>query len=377
MVTATLGIALATVLVSAAPQQPQASAPQVRTAQQQYKNVQVLKDIPATQMTPTMHLIAGQLGVGCQYCHVWEEWEKEDRAPKQTARRMMTMMAEINRNPLFGGAQVVTCYTCHQGKPKPVSTVVLPVPAPPSHDAPPPPPSPPLPTVDQILSKYVQAIGGEQALRKVTSRVITAKQDIATGPGGLVSVPAEVEIYQKAPNLTLNIYRTEKFTISSGFDGTTAWTQTAAGAVNNLPSPDQGRVKRSANFYEALELKQNYALVEVRGIEAVGARQAYVVVGFLEGDTPERLYFDTQTGLLLRRAVSLPTAVGQSPFEMDFDDYRDTGGGVKIPFVIRMNPASQRTELGTSSTLRVEKIQNGVAIDEARFTKPPVPRSTP
>jgi len=62
---------------------------------------------------------------------------------------------------------------------------------------------------------------------------------------------------------------------------------------------------------------------------------------------------------------------------MDFDDYRDTGGGVKIPFVIRMNPASQRTELGTSSTLRVEKVQNGVAIGEARFTKPPVPRPTP
>ena len=114
--------------------------------------------------------------------------------------------------------------------------------------------------------------------------------------------------------------------------------------------------------------------MEVRAIEKVGARDAYVVVGYPEGDTPERLYFDAQSGLLLRRAVYLPTAAGPSPFEMDFDDYRDEGG-VKIPFVIRMNPASQRTEIGTSSTLRVLKVQTNVAIDDARFTKPqPRPR---
>ena len=378
-VSAGFGLALTAALVSAYAQEPQAPAPQVQTArapqvqtaQGQNESVQVPNDIPADQMIPSMHLIAGALGVGCQHCHVWGEWAREDKPEKQIARDMLTMMVEINENS-YGGEQVVTCYTCHQGRPTPVSMVMLPVPAPPPADAPPPPP-PVLPTVDQILGDYVQALGGEQVLREVTSRVITGRRDIPTGPGGLVPIPAEVEIYQKAPNLILNVYRTEEFTISDGFDGTTAWSQNVRGRVNDLRDPDQGRVRRSANFYEALDLTQNYTRMEVQSIDQVGPREAYVVVGFLEDDTPERFYFDTQTGLLLRRAWYLPTAAGPSPYEMDFDDYRDSGGGVMIPFVIRMNPASQRTELGTSSTLRVEKVQHGVLIDDGKFTKPQSP----
>jgi len=108
----------------------------------------------------------------------------------------------------------------------------------------------------------------------------------------------------------------------------------------------------------------------VREIATVGTRHAFVVGGDRGGDTPERLYFDSQTGLLLRRAGYLQTLTGPSPYEVDFDDYRDSGGGVKMPFVVRMTPASQRTELQTTSTLRVLKVQNGVAIDDSKFTKP-------
>lgn len=364
----TVAAALVTVM-SARPSYAQAAAPA-------FKNVQVLKDIPASQMNPTMHLIAGQLGVGCTYCHIWEEWERENKPQKQIARRMLAMTAALNKNS-FGGEQMVTCYTCHQGKPKPATMVALPVPAPPHWEAPDPPP-PVLPAVDEILSAYIRALGGEQALRRVTSRVMTGTRDIPTGPAGLIPMPAEVTMYQKAPNLTMNVYRTATFTVSDGFDGTTAWAQTAAGAVNAPPNPDHGRVQRSANAYEALELKGNYTRMEVRAIETVGTRQAYEVLGFREDDAPERLYFDTQTGLLMRRAWHLPTAAGPSPYQMDFEDYRDSGSGVKVPFVIRMNPASQRTELGTTSTLRVTTVQDNVAIDDSRFTKPqPRPRPLP
>ena len=352
-------------------QQTPSGAPPVRTAGEQFKNVQVLRDIPANQMNPTMHLIAGQLGVGCQFCHVWEQWDKEDRPQKQIARRMMTMTADLNKSA-FGGAPVVTCYTCHRGQSKPVAMVMLPVPRPPAHDAPAP-AQLVLPTVDDVLNKYVQALGGEAALRKSTSRVISGRRDIPTGPGGLIAMPADVEIYQKAPNLTMSVYKTEKFVIADGFDGTAAWAQTIAGAVNNVPNPDAGRVQRMANFYEPLELRNNYRSLAVEGIETVGSRRAYVLVGRADGDTPERLYFDVQSGLLLRRAVYMQTAAGPSPFQMDFEDYRDNGG-VKLPFVVRMNPASQRTELGTGSTLRIQKVQNNVALDPARFTRP---RPTP
>ena len=109
--------------------------------------------------------------------------------------------------------------------------------------------------------------------------------------------------------------------------------------------------------------------MRVRGIETIGAHQAYVVVAVIDGDEPEELSFDTRTGLLLRRAWTIPTAAGKSPFQIEYDDYRDVGG-VKIPFVLRMNPAGPRTEIGTSSTLRIEKVKLGAPIDNRLFTKP-------
>jgi outer membrane lipoprotein-sorting protein len=369
----TCGIALAATLVSAAPQQAQTPPAQNETAQQRFKNVQVLKDIPASQLNPTMHLIAGQLGVGCQYCHVWEQWEREDVPQKQVARRMFAMVQEINRST-FGAAPLVTCYTCHRGQPKPVNTVVLPVSPPPRFDAPKVTTAPvALPSVDEILGKYVRALGGEAAFRKLTTLKISGTQDIPTGPGGIDATPADVEIYRKAPNLLLKVYRTASFAISDGFDGTVAWSQNAAGTVVPLQNPDQDRERRNANFYEALALSDNYSAIGVTGIEKVGTRDAYVIVGVPGGDSPERLYFDTQTGLLLRRATYAMTPLGQSPYQVDFDDYRDVAG-IRIPFVVQMTPATQHTELGTKSTLRVTKVESNVAIDDSRFAKPSGPR---
>jgi Photosynthetic reaction centre cytochrome C subunit len=128
-----------------------------------------------------MHVIESSLGVDCEYCHDAKDRSKDDLEPKRTARKMIAMVFDINKNT-FNGEQVVTCYTCHRGSPKPIGSIVLPIPNPMVEKPKPLPPN--LPAVDQILSTYVQAIGGAQAIRKVTSRVITATRDIPTGPGG-------------------------------------------------------------------------------------------------------------------------------------------------------------------------------------------------
>jgi hypothetical protein len=137
---------------------------------------------------------------------------------------MISMVMDINKTQ-FGGKQVVTCYTCHNGRPIPADMPVFPVLEPVAAA------KPVLPAVDQILTKYVQALGGEQAIRKVTSRTITGTQYIPTGPGGTTPMPAVVERYQKAPNVIVTTYRTPTYAISQGFDGTTAWSQDQAGRV--------------------------------------------------------------------------------------------------------------------------------------------------
>ena len=108
-----------------------------KTAEQQFKNIQVLKDIPAEQLIPTMQFIAGSLGVQCEFCHVEHEMDKDDKKEKQTARKMIAMELEIDKGHFENELQV-TCYTCHRGSPHPVSTPMVgadaPKPAPHVHD---------------------------------------------------------------------------------------------------------------------------------------------------------------------------------------------------------------------------------------------------
>src|ERR1700681_2347734 len=91
-----VSIALAAVLAAGllaarAQNAPQSGPPQAppKTASQQFKNVQVLKDIPADQLIPSMQFIAASLGVECEYCHVEHAMDKDDKKTKVTARKMM------------------------------------------------------------------------------------------------------------------------------------------------------------------------------------------------------------------------------------------------------------------------------------------------
>ena len=361
-----VALALAATLCAAA-QQPAA----VRTAEQQFKNIKVLTGTPAGEVIPAMHVIEKSLGVDCEFCHVADR-SKDDKPTKETARQMITMVLDLNKNSFVGRTQV-TCFTCHQGNSRPVTVPPLPQGAAMLAAAEEPPAAAPsLPTVDQVLAKYVQALGGEQALRKVTSRLITATWELPTGPGGNTPVPAQLERYIKAPNLTMSVNRTPMFTTAQGFDGTTAWLEDAKGLVTEAPAIDQGHLKRSSDLYQSLDLKQQFPKLAVTSIEKVNGHDAYVMVGIPEGEQPERLFFDAQSGLLLREEILVTTPIGDNPIAVEYDDYRDTGSGVKFPFVIRSIPGAPYTlyALTSHSTIRVQKVQDNVSVDDAKFVKP-------
>jgi hypothetical protein len=346
-----------------------------RKAEEVYKNILVMKGAPASEVTPSMHLMEAQTGMDCTYCHV-EERDKDDKPAKQVARQMMLMMNSLNQAN-FGGQQIVTCYTCHRGQPIPLNApTILPTSKPLLADPMVASPKIALPSVDQVLAKYIEALGGEQAIRKVTSRVITGTQFIPSGPGGQTPVPATVERLHKAPNLVVNTYKTPTSTIADGFDGTKAWTLSAQGRVAEPLAIDQGRAKRDADFYLPLDLKQQYTRMEVKGIERVNQQDAYLVIGTPAGDLPEKLYFDVLTGLLLRKETALPTPVGNSPFQIDFSDYRNPGSGVKFPYLITMSPASPRSVLFTTTTIRISTVQDNAPIDNAKLARP-ASRPTP
>ena len=216
-----------------------------------------------------------------------------------------------------------------------------------------------LPKPEQILTNYVTALGGEQALRKVTSRVITSTTELSPnvrGAGPMIYVQ-EVQ-YFKAPNLYAATFQPFNGPLTAkGFDGTDAWTQNARGVVNQANGAALERARRDADFYESINLKQEYTRLNVRGIEKVRDRDAYLVIGVPAGDDPERLYFDVQTGLLVRKGTYNTTGLGNYRIQTDYDDYRDVGG-VKVPYSDQYRQHQPRRP----TVIHVEKVENNPAM---------------
>ena len=336
------------------------SLAQQQTAEQRFKNIQVFKGIPATQLDPTMAFISGSLGVRCNYCHVVGTFEKDDKPTKLAARRMIQMVRDINKGN-FNGEGAVSCFTCHRGKPAPVSVPVVgqnlwaPV-------SPTPKPEP-LPSVKEILDRYVQAVGGAAALEKVTTRTVKGSRIGADG----VLVPEEV--YQKAPDKLLTVTSYPKVVFSNGVNGAVVWGHSSQEGPTPLPEQLTAQLKRDAVFYKELKTEELYSNLSLLGKVPVGDSEAYVIQAMPIGGPVEKLFFDTKSGLLVRRYSESDTALGKLPLQVDYEDYRAVDG-IKQPFLIRWSMP------GRIWGRKIDEIRQNVAIDGTKFN-PIVSRPNP
>jgi len=350
--------------VAAAARSQNAAPPAEKTAGESFKNVQILKDLPASKFMPNMFFIAASLGVGCDHCHVTAEnapWpmEKDDKKEKQTAREMMKMMKAIN-DQNFGGRVTVTCATCHAGHPEPVAFPPI-IPLGEKRAAASSPASKDQPTADQILDRYVDALGGRAALDKVTTRTI---KGALVGESGRTYT---LEIVEKAPNLGLATATSpDGNTLRDGFDGTTAWN--AAGS-HVFPSHglEGARIARDFALFPVADAKKLYPRRFVTGKESIGGEDAYIVRAGGHGDVSETLYFSASSGLLLRRLVFTQTALGRYNEQTDFSDYREVDG-VKIPFTVA------RMEVNTRHTGRFSEVKHNAPVEDSVFQMPVGPK---
>jgi hypothetical protein len=324
----------------------------VETAGQKFKNIKVLNDMPADQLGKVMNIVSASLGVNCSFCHVGEEFEKDDKRNKQTARQMMAMTFNINKNS-FNGRPQVSCNTCHNGHEQPQNVPNLnPLPEPER-------PAQPTekPAVDQIIDKYLNALGGTAKLATIKTRYIKANR---IEPGGEVIEPET--IWLDANKYTLSTAY-ETATVSEGFNGATAWKATAAGPIDLKPDEAE-QIRREAELFMPQNIKTIYSKMDFRFADLVNGRPAYLVLATTAGGVRERLYFDVQSGLLVRRAATTPTMLGNFVYQVDYSDYKLLGG-VKIPMTIEYSVPNIRW------TRKIIQIKNNVPVDAAKFSAPP------
>jgi hypothetical protein len=272
---------------------------------------------------------------------------------------MFEMVRTINATL---GANRVTCYTCHRGQPKPAAAPPAPVNTAPKSElsAPEIKPADPKANVDAILNQYIQSLGGRAALERVTTRV---KTGTLVAQGGM---KAPLEVYEKAPNKTLTIFRAPHGTNQMGFDGAIGWAKTPEQGLREEAGQQLDFVKYEAEFFKELKLKERYSKLTLLGLAQLDNREAYVIEAAPPRGQPEKLYFDRQTGLLVR--MDIVPDLGQVKMQMQayFEDYRVVDG-VKLPFTIR------RARPGFTWTYQFDEIKLNTPLEDSRFNKPAAP----
>jgi len=350
-------------LVSAANQAGPEQAPPM--SENFFKNVQVLKGIPADEFMDTMGMFAAALGYDCVSCHSSELYN--DRAAFaittpmiQRARQMIVMMNTINRT-YFGGQPRMSCFTCHRGQNQPgnIPSLVLQygeLQDDPSAMA-------IFPdtrmTADQVFIKYIQALGGAQRLASLTSFVATGTY-AGFNTGGS---EFPVEISAGAPDKRAQVVRMLGGDAIKTYDGRTAW---AAEDWRPMPLLQftgsnlagarlEGIVAFPAGIQKAFSQWQHSSTT-------IDGRLVQILQGTNPGELPVNFYFD-DSGLLVRMVRWNRTAVGTVPVQVDYSDYRDVSG-VKMPFRTVM------TWTDGQNTFALKDVRPNVQIDAARFARP-------
>jgi photosynthetic reaction center cytochrome c subunit len=344
--------------------QSAASSAAAPTAGQKFKNIKVLKDIPADQLIPSMQFISASLGVECDFCHVDNagklEFDKDDKEEKKTARKMMEMVFAINKNN-FDGEREVTCNTCHRGAAHPQGIPAI------LAEGPKPEAEPKqehamkvadMPSGAPVLAKYVEALGGAAALGKVNSRVEKGKALTPDGPG------MPITIYTQAPDKRVSVMHTPKGDSVTAYNGQGGWLSFPGRPLREMSGEDQMAAKTDAEMFYPNLLQQQFTDLKLKNTDAkVGDHETNLVLGINKGQPPVEFYFDKSSGLLIRMTHYVNTPLGLNPIQVDFTDYRAVDG-VKTPY---------RWTLARPSgafTIQIDDVQQNVPIEASRFEEP-------
>jgi hypothetical protein len=352
----------------------QAEGPQM--AEDVFKNVRLLRGIPVDEFMDTMGMFAAATGMNCTDCHIEESggsWARyaDDNALKQKTRAMIVMVNTLNRT-YFEGRREVTCYSCHNGgrRPRANPSLALQYAVDPLIDDPyeilQPPPG--APSIDAVLGRYVQALGGAARLAGLTS--FSAKGSYR-GFDDFDMYP--LEIFASAPGQRAIVQHSQYGDITTTFDGRAAWmaapTEVRPMPVMALTGHNLAGLGIEAELAFAGRIGQVLGQWVVGPLSVIGDRDARMVQGRKPGGPPVTLYFDEESGLLVRLVRWSESPVGRVPTQIDYEDYREVSG-VKLPFKWTSTWTDGRT------VFELNAVEANVTIDPARFGRPTPPRAT-
>ena len=357
-------------------------------ADQVFKNIQALKGLSVDDFMETMGIMTAALQFDCSDCHANAGTDRVDWAAdtprKRTARRMVTMVQTINKDN-FAGRQMVTCWTCHRNRDRPLTTptmeAIYGMPSLEPDDVLVTPPG--LPSPQSILDKFIEASGGAQKLAGLTSFVARGTSVGFGGFGGGGDVEIDAKFPDKRATIIIFKAETNRGDQIRTYDGKTGWVRTPLNVVGEyqLSGSDLDGYRFDAQLSFPGQIKQILTNIKTgpptsitdlpgpssqTSLQDVALGQSHsvdVVQGTGSRGLLVTLFFDRDTHLLLREIRYGAGPIGRVPTQIDYANYRDVNG-IKLPFQITY------AWLDGRDSIVLNDIKTNVPIDDKKFGKP-------
>jgi hypothetical protein len=215
-----------------------------------------------------------------------------------------------------------------------------------------------LPSGESLMQRYIDRSGGAEAYAKAKNMAMSGTVEMpAQNISGTVSIFEEGE----------KSYTAMEFAgigkIEEGFDGETAWENSALQGPRILDGEEKIEAKRAATLARITSWRDVYKEAKTIGSEDLDGKPAWKVEMTAEEGKPETFFFDRDSGLLVRISGVHTTPLGDIAAESIMSDFRPVDG-ILTPFA--------ETEKAMSQTivLRFRDVSYNVSLPQDRFDLP-------
>jgi hypothetical protein len=207
------------------------------------------------------------------------------------------------------------------------------------------------PSVADVVTNYLNAIGGTAAWEKLKSQLAKGTyENDQMGPGSHT-----LEVYKKAPDRwRFTIRGSDGGVLQQGFNGKVGWNESG-----ELGDEQVALFGHLLGLRSGVDLPRFVSKMKLLGKSKVGGVEAFVIEAAIIGGNPEKLYFDANNGFLIQEDFGAAS--------IHYEDYKEVDG-VKVPFTIRQ-------EGSPNWTIKFKEIKHNIPIEDAKFDRPKTPRS--
>lgn len=215
-----------------------------------------------------------------------------------------------------------------------------------------------LPSVDLIMAKYVQAIGGADAWKSVKSY-----RSAGTFAMPAMGMEASIVMMGNGDDLRVSVDIPGAGAQLQGVNGDVVWEYSTMAGPRIMEGKEAAASRRQADLLWFLDWKRQYASGTCTAIEPAGGVPCYRIEFVTPEGTAETHFYEVESGLGRQVAMTVTHQMGEIPMTMTIENYGDYEG-LKFPATMK------QTAVGMEQIITLTTFEKNPEFEKDAFALP-------